>query len=116
MSPIHVSEAEWQSAVVDLAHLGGWRIFHALPASRGGRIATHTIGHNGFPDLVLVHALRGVLFVELKTTRGRISEDQDAWITELAAAGADVRVWRPSDLNEVRRTLVGRIRPVRRST
>lgn len=105
------SEAEWQSVLVDLARLGGWRIYHPLPARIGDRVATWAIGDAGFPDLVLAHPRRGFLVVEVKTTRGRLGPEQVEWIDTLTAAGVDVRVWRPADLDEARRTLVGRHRP-----
>lgn len=115
MTGVPIRESDWQRTVLDLAEIGGWRAHHALPATRNGRIATHQLGAPGFPDLVLVHPWRGLLFLELKSERGRVSEAQDAWITDLAAAGADVRVWRPSDLTEARHKLVGRYTPVRSS-
>jgi hypothetical protein len=39
----------------------------------------------------------GVLFVELKSAAGRVDPGQRAWLDELAAAGEQVRVWRPED-------------------
>ena len=51
----------------------------------------------GFPDLV-VCGLGGVLFRELKTQRGTVKPEQQAWLDTLAAAGADAGVWRPADL------------------
>jgi hypothetical protein len=50
----------------------------------------------GFPDLTVVGA-HGVLFRELKSERGRVTADQRRWLDALAAAGADVVVWRPCD-------------------
>ena len=51
----------------------------------------------GFPDLV-VCGPGGVLFRELKTQRGTVRPEQQQWLDELAAANADVGVWRPADL------------------
>jgi hypothetical protein len=50
----------------------------------------------GFPDVVIVGA-RGVLFRELKSTRGRVTADQQRWLTALTAAGANADTWRPDD-------------------
>jgi hypothetical protein len=49
----------------------------------------------GFPDLVLVGE-PGVLFVELKSAKGRLSEDQKGWIAALEPH-VDTMVWRPAD-------------------
>jgi VRR-NUC domain len=50
----------------------------------------------GFPDLVF--AGRWVMFRELKTEKGKLSEAQKEWLHALGLAGADVGVWRPTDL------------------
>lgn len=50
----------------------------------------------GWLDRVIVGA--HVAFRELKTERGRLSSEQLDVIARLEAAGADVGVWRPSDL------------------
>jgi hypothetical protein len=38
------------------------------------------------------------MFRELKTERGRLSDDQRTWLRALTAAGIDAAVWRPADL------------------
>jgi hypothetical protein len=53
--------------------------------------------HGGYPDWTIV-GIGGVLFRELKTQRGKVSPEQRAWLDALAAANADVDVWRPGDL------------------
>ena len=51
----------------------------------------------GFPDWCFTGP-GGVLFRELKTERGKLSQAQEMWLQALARAGADVDVWRPADL------------------
>ena len=51
----------------------------------------------GWPDWS-IRGPRGVLFRELKSQRGRVEPEQREWLDALAAAGADVDVWRPEDL------------------
>jgi hypothetical protein len=49
----------------------------------------------GFPDDVIVG--RYVMFRELKTQRGKLTQPQAEWVADLASTGADVKIWRPSD-------------------
>lgn len=82
----------------------GWRGYH-----------THRSQHSpaGFPDLTLVRGGR-LIFAELKTERGKTTDEQDAWLEDLGAveletydtdpleAAVRVFLWRPSDLLEGR--------------
>lgn len=84
-----MSEADFQQAVVDLARIRGWLAFHVHDSRRG-------LGA-GFPDLVLLHERTGeLLFVELKTSSGRVSMAQQTWLDALQRGGHDARVWRPA--------------------
>lgn len=82
----------------------GWRGYH-----------THRSEHSpaGFPDLCLVKDGR-LVFAELKTERGKTTEDQDGWLEDLGIVEdvarhrttvedahrpiVSVYLWRPSDL------------------
>lgn len=57
-------------------------------------------GDKGFPDLVLVGRGR-VIFAELKTAKGVVSDDQREWIEAIAATPVEVYLWRPADLDEI---------------
>jgi hypothetical protein len=96
-----LSEKELQNAIVSLARTLGYRVAHFRPAMmRSGRWATPMQGDAGFPDLVLVG--RGkVLFVELKTKDGRLTDEQVAWGDAIGMAGANWKVWRPADWPDV---------------
>lgn len=87
-----MNEAEFQQAVIDIAKLRGWRVAHFRPARTAKGWRTPVQGHAGFPDLVLARRGR-VLFIELKSDKGRITADQLAWAKELGEA---FRVWRPA--------------------
>lgn len=104
-----ISEAAFQRQVMDLAQLHGWRVSHFRAArTRDGRTITPVAGDGaGFPDLVLCHRERGVLFRELKTDRGRLRDTQVDWLDDLDAAGADASVWRPGDWADIEATLRG---------
>lgn len=64
----------------------------------------------GFPDLVIVGP-GGLLFAELKADRGRLRPDQARWIATLAAAGAEVHVWRPNNWPDIQNRLKELARP-----
>ena len=88
-----MSEKEFQSQIIQLAKLCGWLTHHHYDSRRSTP---------GFPDLVLVHAKRGLLlFVELKTDTGRVTTEQRYWLDSLLAAGQDARLWRPRDWSAI---------------
>ena len=96
------SEAEFQKAVITLAKLHRWKVMHTQPAQiRPGKWITPNTGDQGFPDLVMSHKYRGTIFVELKATKGVVSEAQWDWINTLEDAGCEVHVWRPKDLDKI---------------
>jgi hypothetical protein len=101
-----VSEKDLQRAIIDLAHLLGWRVAHFRPSQTGARWVTAVSADGvGFPDLVL--ARKGhVVIAELKASKGRISPAQAEWLAALQPeiAGARLRVflWKPADWFEGR--------------
>ena len=68
-------------------------------------------GHAGFPDLCMAHADKGLVFAELKTERGKLDPAQVNWLRTLDAAGAEVHVWRPSDMQAITNLLLTGTRP-----
>ena len=104
-------EAAFQAQVIQLAHTYGWLVQHTRPAKQGERWLTPIAGDAGFPDLVLVHLSRGILFVELKSPTGAISDAQYEWSRAIRDAGGEWKVWRPKDYPEVQRRLGPRARP-----
>lgn len=89
-----MAEKEFQAQVLELARINHWLHYHTYRSRRSPE---------GFPDLVLVRDR--VLYRELKTETGIVSDAQEMWLEKLAAAGADARVWRPSDFPEIEREL-----------
>ncbi len=102
-----VSEAEWQRGIVELARMLGCRVAHFRPAktSHGWRTAVAADGA-GWPDLTLAKPGR-LIFAGLKSATGKLSDDQRAWLAVLAAAGAEVHVWRAgaTDMQDIAATL-----------
>lgn len=102
-----MTEAEFQSQVIDLARLFRWRVVAFRPARTAKGWRTPVQGDAGFPDLVLAGTRSGVtrtLFVELKTDRGRLRPEQQAWA---AALGPYWRCWRPVMWPDIVRELRG---------
>lgn len=117
-----MSEADFQRTVLEMAAACGWRRFHARKTARtrrDGAIVHHTSysGDGGFPDLVLAHPQKGVIFAELKSERGSTTDAQDDWLAVLRTATADcgqtqpgqgrvrVYIWRPSDMDAIEELL-----------
>lgn len=86
-----LTEKEWQAQVKELATLLGFRrAYHTFDSRRS---------QSGFPDLVLVRDR--VIYAELKRSTGKPSQAQKEWLDGLSAAGAEVYLWRPADLDEL---------------
>lgn len=74
-----------QDKVIQLARMNGFRVQHSRPVQqKDGRWLTAIQGDAGFPDLVLAHRERGVLFIELKSDTGKLAPGQIAWQQNLA--------------------------------
>jgi hypothetical protein len=85
------TEAEWQSVVVHYAKLFSWRIYHTRISFGSAK---------GFPDLVLVRRPR-LVFVELKSDKGKVKPEQLDWLADLRASRAEAYLWRPTDVEDV---------------
>lgn len=82
-----LTEREWQAQVVAWAKRAGWYVYHTYDSRRSP---------SGFPDLVLVKPLQPVLFVELKSMKGRVTDGQWGWLQLLSTSnGARAEIWRP---------------------
>jgi hypothetical protein len=98
------SEAIFQDQVIRLAKMQGWLIFHASP--KMVRPGVWRSDGRGFPDLVLVHkGGRGIIYAELKTDLGRLSEHQLDWGEAILTAGGEYHVWRPQHLQAIAKRL-----------
>ncbi len=93
-----VSERIWQDQVVTLARMNGWQVFHPTPHQV--RPGVFRSDGAGFPDLVLAHAERGLIFAELKTERGKVSAAQKIWALAINPH-AEWYLWRPNQLEAI---------------
>lgn len=98
-------EIEFEQAVVDLAHMFGWRVASFRPAGtgKGWRTPVKYDG-KGYPDLTLVHPTGYIIFAEMKSDKGRTSPDQDNWALILSACSIQIeeRIDRPELIPSVR--------------
>ena len=85
-----MTEAELQEAVRQLATLLGWLTYHTYDSRRSNA---------GFPDLVLAHPERGVIFAELKSTKGKVTPEQREWCQTLANGGCEVWILYPDGID-----------------
>ena len=103
--PLDVSERVFQDQVEHIARMNGWQVFH--PAPHQVRAGVWRTDGQGFPDLVLAHPERGLIFAELKTERGNVSPAQKIWARALIAH-AEWYLWRPSQLELIAKRLGSR--------
>lgn len=88
---MNISEKDFQSALLDIARVLGYRAYHTHDSRRS---------EPGFPDIVLVRGSR-LIFAELKTDTGRTTTEQDGWLSALQGTSAEVYVWRPKQMQDI---------------
>ena len=94
--PLAISERDFQAMVRELAEWMGWRTYHTWRSDHSPA---------GYPDLTMVRGRR-IVYAELKSERGRVSQEQAAWLDALLATGqCEVKLWRPSMWESVVATL-----------
>lgn len=90
-------ERDLMSATLELAELLGWHCAHFRAGmTKSGNWVTPVAAQGaGFPDLVCVRDR--VLFIEFKSSTGRLSPSQAEWGSRLLLAGAEYNTWWPAD-------------------
>lgn len=109
-----ITEKQFSQQVVDLARLLGWKVY---------RQWTSIHSPKGFPDLTMVREDR-LVFAELKSEQGKLTEAQAEWLEALRATGIGRRIftgvatpsgsgkvevyeWRPHQIEEIAGILQG---------
>lgn len=82
-----LSEKDLQRQVLNVAKQFGWRTYHTWGSIHSTK---------GFPDLTCVRGDR-LVFIELKAEKGKLSEAQAEWLTDLSCTDAEPYEIRPSD-------------------
>lgn len=100
----HITEKDFLAQVRQLAKLLGWEVYHPFLSKWSER---------GFPDLTLIKdcgETARLVFAELKTEKGKLTEDQMKWQVMLAKVeGIEVYVWRPSDFDNIAKILRSKV-------
>jgi len=90
---IPVTEKDLREQVRTLCKLFGWKMYFSWTSIHSPR---------GFPDLVLANpGQRRVIFAELKSEKGQLTDYQREWLDTLEPAGAEVYLWRPGDIEGI---------------
>lgn len=112
LAELQQTEAQFQSAVQQLATLRGWSWMHIRPGlNERGHWRTPISGRlgAGWPDLVLIKGTASgcrLIFAELKAQKGKVTGLQSEVLGVLTAVPcAEVYVWRPSDWENIMETL-----------
>ena len=92
-----ITEKQFEGQVKDLAKLWGWKYYHTWRSIHSPA---------GFPDCVF--ARERIIWAELKTETGQPTLEQYEWLAALAAAGQEVYLWRPDDIEEIIGVLQGK--------
>lgn len=102
MAAPKVDEATWQAQFIEMAHLLSWQHLHVRRSIGKGKRWVTATNLDGWPDLTLIRPTPDydgeIIFVELKSETGKVTDEQLAVHDMLRRAGHDVYVWRPSDL------------------
>lgn len=90
---IVVTEADLREQVRTLCDLYGWKMYFTW---------TSIHSPQGFPDLVLANPeQKRIVYAELKSEKGKVTEKQREWLDALEACGAEVWLWRPADIEGI---------------
>jgi len=91
-----MTEDQLLDAIRSYARLMGWLTYHVHDSRRS---------EPGFPDLVCIRG-NTAWALELKTEKGRITEDQELWISAInQVENIQAMVIRPSQLDEIIRLM-----------
>ena len=99
-----ITEVQWGKTVEDMLDIYGWHWVHFRPARTEKGWRTAISGAKGFPDYVAVRQDR-LMFIELKSSIGKLSENQRDWQAWLHLTCAETYVWRPQDADDAERIL-----------
>jgi len=86
-----MKEKDLQQTVLQTFTWRHWLVYHTYDSRMSAP---------GFPDLVAVKGHR-VVWMELKSEKGKVTAEQRVWLDELVLGQQDVYLVRPSDMDAV---------------
>lgn len=89
------SENSWLERVIAIAEENDWLVDHVFEQRSHAKRTS-----KGFPDITAVRGKR-IVYIELKSHKGKVTPDQIAWLDRLAAAHLEVYIARPCDRDGV---------------
>jgi len=93
-----ITEKAFRQQVISLAKICGWKHYFTWTSIHSPR---------GMPDLVLCRPPR-LIFAELKTMKGQLSEYQIEWMDLLSdTPHSEVYLWRPDSWETIQQVLTG---------
>jgi len=98
-----ITEKQLEQQVKELAKLFGWKCYHPFLSKWSVK---------GFPDITLVRenedGTASLLFLELKSGKGKVSEEQREWLDILGKVpGVIAKCVYPHDFDEIVELLIG---------
>lgn len=103
-----ITEKDFSKQVEALLGIFAWRWCHFRPARTEHGWRTAITGDRGFVDYVAVKEGR-VIFIELKSEKGRVSTEQQEWLDNLGRCPeVECYLFRPSDFAKIAERLQGR--------
>ena len=91
-------EAGFQTQIKKLTWRMGWKHYHTYDSRRSEK---------GYPDSTIIKGDR-LIFAELKSAKGRLSNHQREWINALInIQGVECYIWKPTDWQNIVRVLNG---------
>jgi len=92
-----ITEKQLREQVRDLCKVFGWKFYFTWTSIHSPR---------GMPDLILCKPPR-LIFAELKTEKGQLSDKQQEWLDLLDECGGNIEryVWRPGDIENIAKIL-----------
>jgi len=93
-----ITERQFTQQVIQLLKLCGFDlVYHTFNSM-------HSV--KGFPDVVdLWLSDTRLLFAELKSDNGKVTDEQVGWIMALREAGQEAHIWRPAEWDSIVRII-----------
>ena len=96
-----MKESEVQKQLIDRLLDRGWKVYRPpAPSSVASRAQMKRTGSNGWPDIFAVRHSEAIA-IEVKGSRGKLSDTQSEWLEALYDAGVWTHVCTPENVDEL---------------